>query len=82
MDKLHDKRLRERERLYQALEGLVGLPRQRAMGPRDAVLMWRFADAFEYVSKLERVMAAVEEKNRFLERRIVDLARQFFYLLI
>ena len=45
MDKLNDKRQRERELLYQALGGLVGLPRQRTMGPRDAVIMWRFADA-------------------------------------
>ena len=44
--------------------------------------MWRFADAFEYVPNPERAMAVVEEKERFIERRIVDLVRQFFHRLI
>ena len=81
MDKLHDERHRECERLYQALEDLGGLPRQRAIGLRGAVLMWRLADALQYVPRLESAMAAVEERKRFLERRNADLVRQFVNLI-
>ena len=82
MDKLHDERHRECECLYLALDDLVKLPRQGAIGLRGAVLMWRLADALQYVPRLERSMGAVEERNRSLERRNADLVRQFVNRLI
>ena len=75
MDKLHDKRHRERERLYKALDNLVQLPRQGAIGIKGSVRLWRLADALQYIPNLENAMGAVEERNRFLECRNTDLVR-------
>ena len=51
------------------------------MGLINAVLVRRFANAFEYVPTLKYAMGTVEEENRVLERHIVNLVRQFCYLL-
>ena len=75
MDKLHDKRHRERERLYKALDNLVQLPRFSAIGMQGSVRLWVLADALQYIPNLENAMGTVEERNHFLERRNADLVR-------
>ena len=80
MDKLYAERHRERELLYNAVDELVRLPRQGVIGLKDKIRIWRLADALQYVPGLERALGAAEERNRFLERRIADLVRQFVNL--
>ena len=66
MDKLHDERHRERERLYRAFEDLGGLPRQRAIGLRGAVLMWRLVDALQYVPSEDRFRLLSSPDSRYM----------------